>query len=83
MGHRKAPLADGETAQVPAKSNSMSIETPLSNPKRKKGKEWKVTFKDPAAKDKAKETLYMATLRARGRFGHPRKADGGFLDVEF
>ena len=25
----------------------------------KKGKEWKVTFKDPAAKDKAKETLYM------------------------
>ena len=26
---------------------------------RKKGKEWKVTFKDPAAKDKAKETLYV------------------------
>ncbi len=25
----------------------------------KKGKEWKVAFKDPAAKDKAKETLYM------------------------
>lgn len=25
----------------------------------KKGKEWKVTFKDPAAKDKAKETLYV------------------------
>lgn len=25
----------------------------------KKGKEWKVTFKDAAAKDKAKETLYM------------------------
>ena len=25
----------------------------------KKGKEWKVTFKDPAAKDKTKETLYM------------------------
>jgi len=25
----------------------------------KKGKEWKVTMKDPAAKDKAKETLYM------------------------
>jgi hypothetical protein len=25
----------------------------------KKGKEWKVTFKDPAAKDKSKETLYM------------------------
>ena len=25
----------------------------------KKGKEWKVTFKDPAAKDKAKETLYI------------------------
>ena len=24
-----------------------------------KGKEWKVTFKDPAAADKAKETLYM------------------------
>ena len=24
-----------------------------------KGKEWKVTFKDTAAKDKAKETLYM------------------------
>ena len=25
----------------------------------KKGKEWLVTFKDPNAKDKAKETLYM------------------------
>ena len=25
----------------------------------KKGKEWRVTFKDPAAKDKGKETLYM------------------------
>ena len=25
----------------------------------KKGKEWKVTFKDPAAKDKSKETLYI------------------------
>jgi hypothetical protein len=25
----------------------------------KKGKEWKLTFKNPAAKDKAKETLYM------------------------
>jgi hypothetical protein len=25
----------------------------------KKGKEWMVTFKDPAAKDKSKETLYM------------------------
>ena len=25
----------------------------------RKGKEWKVTFKDTAAKDKAKETLYM------------------------
>jgi hypothetical protein len=25
----------------------------------KKGKEWKVTFKDSAAKDKNKETLYM------------------------
>lgn len=25
----------------------------------KKGKEWKVTFKDPAAKDKSKDTLYM------------------------
>lgn len=25
----------------------------------KKGKEWKVTFKDPAAKDKAKETLFV------------------------
>jgi hypothetical protein len=25
----------------------------------KKGKEWKVTFKNPAATDKAKETLYM------------------------
>lgn len=25
----------------------------------KKGKEWKVVFKDPAAKDKSKETLYM------------------------
>jgi type 1 fimbria pilin len=25
----------------------------------KKGKEWKVTFKDAAAKDKSKETLYM------------------------
>lgn len=25
----------------------------------KKGKEWKVIFKDPAAKDKTKETLYM------------------------
>ncbi len=25
----------------------------------KKGKEWKVTYKDPAAKDKAKETLYI------------------------
>jgi hypothetical protein len=25
----------------------------------KKGKEWKVTFKDTAAKDKSKETLYM------------------------
>jgi len=25
----------------------------------KKGKEWKVTFKDASAKDKSKETLYM------------------------
>ena len=25
----------------------------------KKGKEWKVTFKDPAAKDKSKETLFI------------------------
>jgi len=25
----------------------------------KKGKEWKVTFKDPAAKDKTKETLFV------------------------
>ena len=25
----------------------------------KKGQEWKVTFKDAAAKDKSKETLYM------------------------
>ena len=25
----------------------------------KKGKEWTVTFKDPAVKDKAKETLYV------------------------
>jgi hypothetical protein len=25
----------------------------------KNGKEWKVTFTDPAAKDKAKETLYV------------------------
>ena len=25
----------------------------------KKGKEWKVTFKDAAARDKSKETLYM------------------------
>jgi hypothetical protein len=25
----------------------------------KKGKEWKVTFRDPAAKDKAKDTLYV------------------------
>lgn len=25
----------------------------------KKGKEWRVTFKDPGAKDKAKETLYL------------------------
>lgn len=25
----------------------------------KKGKEWKVTFKHPASKDKAKENLYM------------------------
>jgi hypothetical protein len=25
----------------------------------KNGKEWKVSFKDPAAKDKTKETLYM------------------------
>lgn len=25
----------------------------------KKGKEWKVTFKDPTAKDKSKETLFM------------------------
>jgi hypothetical protein len=25
----------------------------------KKGKEWKVTFRNPAAKDKSKETLYM------------------------
>ena len=25
----------------------------------KKGKEWKVTFRDPAATNKAKETLYL------------------------
>ena len=25
----------------------------------KKGKEWKISFKDPAAKDTAKQTLYM------------------------
>ena len=25
----------------------------------KKGKEWKVSFRDPAAKDKSKETLYV------------------------
>jgi hypothetical protein len=25
----------------------------------KKGKEWRVTFRDPSAKEKGKETLYM------------------------
>ena len=32
-----------------------------------RGKEWKVTFKDPAAADKAKETLYMF-FTAQGNF---------------
>jgi hypothetical protein len=32
-----------------------------------RGKEWKVTFKDPAASDKAKETLYMF-FTAQGNF---------------
>ncbi len=33
----------------------------------KKGKEWKVTFTDPAAADKTKETLYMFST-AQGNF---------------
>jgi len=33
----------------------------------KRGKEWKVTFKDPAAADKAKDTLYMF-FTAQGNF---------------
>ena len=33
----------------------------------KRGKEWKVTFKDPAAADKAKENLYMF-FTAQGNF---------------
>lgn len=32
-----------------------------------RGKEWKVTFKDPAATDKTKETLYMF-FTAQGNF---------------
>ena len=32
-----------------------------------RGKEWKVTFNDPAATDKAKETLYMF-FTAQGNF---------------
>jgi Family of unknown function (DUF6488) len=32
-----------------------------------RGKEWKVTFKDPAAADKAKENLYMF-FTAQGNF---------------
>ena len=32
-----------------------------------RGKEWKLTFKDPAAADKAKETLYMF-FTAQGNF---------------
>lgn len=32
-----------------------------------RGKEWKVTFKDPAAADKAKQTLYMF-FTAQGNF---------------
>ena len=32
-----------------------------------RGKEWKVTFKDPAAADRAKETLYMF-FTAQGNF---------------
>lgn len=32
-----------------------------------RGKEWKVTFKDPAATDKAKEALYMF-FTAQGNF---------------
>lgn len=33
----------------------------------KRGKEWKVTFKDPAAADKAKQNLYMF-FTAQGNF---------------
>ena len=33
----------------------------------KRGKEWKVTFKDPAAADKAKENLYLF-FTAQGNF---------------
>ncbi len=33
----------------------------------KRGKEWKVTFKDPAAADKTKENLYMF-FTAQGNF---------------
>lgn len=34
----------------------------------KKGREWKVTFKDPAAKDKSKETLYVFFMTMPGNF---------------
>lgn len=31
----------------------------IESVRRRKGKEWKVSFKEPGAKDKSKETLYI------------------------
>lgn len=53
---RKEQLVKG--AKLDAAWQAIKIEK-IETVDGKKGKEWKVTFKDAAAKDKSKETLYM------------------------
>jgi hypothetical protein len=53
--HQQALVAGGKVD----KSWAAIKPTSLEQVDGKKGKEWLVTFKDPAATDKSKETLYM------------------------
>ncbi len=53
---RKAQLVKG--GKLDAAWQAVKIDK-IESVDGKKGKEWKVTFKDAAAKDKSKETLYM------------------------
>jgi hypothetical protein len=53
--HRQALVANGKIDKTWSTIKPATLEQVDG----KKGKEWQVTFKDPAASDKSKETLYM------------------------